>query len=179
MWPARAEHGGADGRSTADAHQRPGSGRAACELGRTSRAGDGWSTLRRPELGGRALPRRMECDADGAVLGQAVARKRRKYADVHASHQAALVVLGCDVYGRWGEDAVRLIRELAALKARQAPPLLRGCAQHAWSNCWWSMLGVGVHRAIAESLLRHGGPDLLPSAPPSCAPPLADVLLDA
>ena len=112
-------------------------------------------------------------------LGQAVARKRAKYADVTASSQAALLVRGCEVYGRWCEDAVRIIRELAALKAREAPPLLRGCAQHAWSNRWWSLVGVGVQRAIAESLLRHGGPDLLPHALASPAPPLAEVLLEA
>ena len=64
---------------------------------------------------------------EGAVLGQAAARKRVKYADVTASSQAALLVLGCEVYGRWCDDAVRIIRELAALKACQAPPLLHGC----------------------------------------------------
>ena len=125
------------------------------------------------------------CDAkpsavtqDGAVLAQAVARKRRKYADVVASLQAALVVLGCEVYGRWCDDAVRLIRELAALKARQAPPLLRRCAQHAWSHRWWSLVGVGTQRAIAESLLRHAGPDLQSFAPPVEPPPLSEVLME-
>ena len=113
---------------------------------------------------------------DGAVLAQAVARKRQKYRDVTASSQAALVVLGCEVYGRWCDDAIRLVREMAALKARQAPPMLRGCAQYAWSNRWWSLVGVGVQKAIAESLLRHGGSDLLPQAP--VAPPLADMLLE-
>ena len=71
---------------------------------------------------GEARP--AAANRDGAVMSQAVACKRRRYADVVASRQAALVVLGCEVYGRWCEDAVRLIRELATLKARQAPPLL-------------------------------------------------------
>ena len=115
-------------------------------------------------------------NTDGSVLAQAVARKRRKYADVVASQQAALLVLGCEVYGRWCQDASRIIRELAALKARQAPPLLRHCAQHAWSNRWWSMVGVGVQRAVAESLLRHAGADLQPCAPLAETPPLADIL---
>ena len=115
---------------------------------------------------------------DGAVVQQAVATKHRKYADVHASPQASFVVLGCETFGRWCEDARSLVREMASLKAREAPPLLRGCARHAWSNRWWSLVGVGVHRAIAESLLRHAGPDLLASAATGTPPPLTEVLLD-
>ena len=63
---------------------------------------------------------------DGSTIGHAVATKRRKYADVHASTQACLLVLGCEAYGRWSEDAIRIVRELAALKARQAPPASTG-----------------------------------------------------
>ena len=115
---------------------------------------------------------------DGAVAQQAVTTKRRKYVDVHASAQASLVVLGCETFGRWCDDACSLVREMASLKAREAPPLLQGCARHAWSNRWWGLVGVGVHRAIAESLLRHAGPDLLASAATAPAPPLTEVLLD-
>ncbi len=123
--------------------------------------------------------RQAAASTDACVIGSAVTTKRRKYADVHASAQAALLVLGCEVYGRWCEDAVRIIRELATLKAREAPPLLRQCAKLAWSNRWWSMVGVGVQRAIAEALLRHSGADLQAHAPLADTPPLADVLLDA
>ena len=126
---------------------------------------------------GEAKP--LAANRDGAVLGQAVSRKRRTYADVAASSEAALVVLGCEVYGRWCEDATSLVREMAALKAREAPPLLRGCAQHAWSNRWWSMIGVGVHRAIAEALLRHAGCDLQSSPATTEPPPLAEVIMEA
>ena len=113
---------------------------------------------------------------DGGVLARPVATKQRKYADVHASREAALVVLGCETYGRWCADALKLMRELAALKAQEAPPLMRACARHAWSTRWWALVSVGVQRAIAEALLRHAGPDLQPSPPAGLAPPLADVL---
>jgi len=113
---------------------------------------------------------------DGGVLTQAVATKRRKYADVVASREAALLVLGCETYGRWCDDATRLVRELVALKAREAPPSLRACARHAWSQRWWALVSVGVQRAVAEALLCHGGPDLQPNPPVEPAPPLADVL---
>ena len=127
--------------------------------------------------GGEARP--MAATTDGAIIGNAVSTKRRRYADVHASATACLLVLGCEVFGRWSEDATRTMRELAALKAREAPPLLRGCAQHAWSNRWWTIIGVGTQRAIAEALLREAGPDLQPSAATTDPPPLADLLLGA
>ena len=124
-------------------------------------------------------PRPSAATTDGGVLQQAVTTKRRRYADVHASPQACLLVLGCEVYGRWCDDATSIVRELAALKAQQAPSRLRNCARHAWANRWWSLAGVGVQRAIAEALLRHSGPDLQDNAPLSPAPPLTDVLIGA
>ena len=87
-----------------------------------------------------------------------------------------LLVLGCETYGRWCDDATRLVRELGALKAREAPPSLRACAWHAWSQRWWALVSVGVQRAVAETLLCHRGPDLQPNPPVEPAPPLADVL---
>ena len=127
----------------------------------------------------RGEARTFAAAADGGVLGQAVAAKRRKYADVVASREASLVVLGCEVYGRWCDDATHLIRELVALKAREAPTSMRGCARYAWSNRWWALVSVGVQRAVAEALLRHSGPDLQPSPAVEPAPPLADVLSQA
>ena len=69
------------------------------------------------------------------------------------------------------------MQELAALKAQEAPQLLRRSAQYAWSNRWWSLVSTGVQRAIAEALLRDAGSDLQTSVPIAEAPPLADVLL--
>ena len=113
------------------------------------------------------------------VVARAVNGKRRKYADVIASTQAAFLVLGCEVYGRWSDDAASIIQELAALKARQAPPLLLGAARYAWSNRWWALVGVGVQRAVAEALLRHAGADLQQGADNCGCPCLADVITDA
>ena len=125
------------------------------------------------------LARPTAANVDGSTISRAAATKRRKYNDVRGSAHACLLVLGCEVYGRWSEDATRIMRELAALKARQAPTLVRACARHAWSNRWWALVGVGVQRAIAEALLRDGGLDLHTSAPTTEPPPLADVLLGA
>ena len=116
-------------------------------------------------------PRPSTTNADGAALRQIIAAKRRRYADVRATSGASFLVLGCEAYGRWSEDAISLMRELVALKAREAPALLRASARHAWSSRWWALVSVGVHRAIAEALIRHGGPDLQPAAPVAEPPP--------
>ncbi len=89
------------------------------------------------------------------------------------------MVLGCETYDRLSDDAVSLVREMAKLKAAEAPKKLRGVAAHAWASRWWGIIGVGVQRAIAESLLRHGGVDLIEQQAYTTALTLADVLLDA
>ena len=78
-----------------------------------------------------------------------------------ASPAARLVVLGCEVYGRWCEDTVSLIRQFAKLKSRESHPILQKSAEYAWSNRWWGIVGVGIQRAIAETLLCENGADLL------------------
>ena len=115
---------------------------------------------------------------DGGIVSQAVARKRRKYADITNHPGAALLVLGSELYGRWCTDAVELLRELVALKGREAPPALRGRAAHTWANRWWSIVTVGTQRAVAESLIRHGGVDLQANPGPEDTPPLADLVAD-
>ena len=91
---------------------------------------------------------------------------------------SSFVVLGCEVYGRWCSDTVQLMRELIALKARQAPPALQRSAAHAWSNRWWSLVTVETQRAVAESLLRHAGTDLQPNPGLDSPPPLAELVQD-
>ena len=71
---------------------------------------------------------------------------------------------------------VQLRGELAELKALEAPRRLRAVAEYAWSNRWWEIIGVGVQRSIAESLLRHGGVDLIPQQGTQRSADLADVL---
>ena len=124
------------------------------------------------------LARGSSANTNGAILRTAANRKRGTYSDISDSGVARLVVLGCEVYGRWCEDAILLVRQLAAAKAREAPPALRASARQAWSCRWWSLASVGVQRAIGEALLREGGVDLLSSPPPAGEPSLIDVVGD-
>ena len=116
---------------------------------------------------GAARPRAAR--EDGCILTRAVQQKRRTYADVERSGMARL-------YGRWTEDALTLVRELARLKAREAPALLRPTARQAWSARWWAILGVGIQRAVGEALLVGVGADLIPSTAQGDHPCLADLL---
>ena len=133
------------------------------------------STVRGPRNHDTARP--GAAITDGAIIGQAVRKKRRRYGDIHRSPHACLLVLGCERYGRWSEDATATVRELAHLKAAEAPPRLRGVAQLAWANRWWSLLGVGTHRALAEAPLRHSGVDLITQEPPAAPAQLSEVLV--
>ena len=109
-------------------------------------------------------------------MEKAVKDKHSKYRDVAASPLAELVVLGCEVGGRWHEDAIQLVRLLAKEKAKTAHPLLRRSVELAWTDRWWCKLGTAVQDALAASLLAHSGKRLVLNAACSTAPQLDEVL---
>ena len=84
------------------------------------------SPLRR---NGRARARAAE--VDGAALAGARRRKERTYPELDGGG-TRLVVLGCEVGGRWNDEARRFVNRLAALRAAQAPPLLRHSVRAAF-----------------------------------------------
>ncbi|CAK0807356.1 unnamed protein product [Prorocentrum cordatum] len=79
-------------------------------------------------------------DTDGAALLGAERRKRRRYHELTTGHSGRLMVLSCEVGGRWGRDSLQLVRLLAKQKARAAPALLRRSAELAYTNRWWGRL---------------------------------------
>ena len=111
----------------------------------------------------------------GKALLAAINKKRNTYSDVNPSGVARLLVLGCEVFGRWSDDSVDLVRQLAKAKARDAPPALRKAAALAWANRWWGLISVGVQRAIGEALVLEGGADLQPCSSAPQEPTLTDL----
>ena len=95
---------------------------------------------------------------DGVALERAELRKRRTYHELVGSPYGRLVVLGCEVGGRWNEDAVRFISNLAAFKARAAPRMLQAIAKTSWAVRWWGLLSVAAQSALAATTLAFGGP---------------------
>ena len=71
------------------------------------------------------------------------------------------MVLGCETFGRWSSDAALLIDEVAWLKARRSPPLLRKSAQLAYASRWWGLIGVGTQCSVTDMLLCNEGGDML------------------
>ena len=129
-------------------------------------------------LTARGAPRPGAANHDGKCLEAAIRKKRNTYRDVVQSGNARFIVLGSEVFGRWCPEAATLVRDLANLKAREAPLMLRGAARLAWSRRWWGLITVGTQRAVAEALLARAGPDLVPSSPAQHTPTLADLVSD-
>ena len=72
--------------------------------------------------------------------------------------RARLVVLGVEVGGRWSTETGVFLRNLAAAKARGAPPWLAGRVRAAWLRRWQGLLGCAAARAFSCSLLDVASP---------------------
>ena len=134
-------------------------------------------TVRSP-LSAVGAPHGRAASEDGFVLLRAEVDKRNTYHDIAEASMAELVVLACEVGGRWNRAALCLVSVLAAHKVSGTAPLLRRSAQAAWQSRWWAMLGVAVQDAFAASLLAASGRRLALEAAAAPAPELDD-LLDA
>ena len=121
-------------------------------------------------------PHPRAATTSGFVLKKAVKDKEAKYSDVNASPLGELVVLGCEVGGRWHDTAEELVRLLAKGKVKDVHPLLRRSSELAWVDRWWCMLGVAVQDAIAASLLARTGKKLVLDNGDANTPALDEVL---
>ena len=90
---------------------------------------------------------------DGVSLNRTEEEHRVTYHEVCASDRAHSVMLGAELGGRMSPAALRILRSLAAAKAREAPAVLQRRARLAWHRRWLSMVSVAVQVAVAESLL--------------------------
>ena len=95
-------------------------------------------------------------DVDGAATMAARRRKQRRYPELAGEDgRVRLVVLACEVGGRFSEECRHFLRQLSKFKARDEPPLLRG-----------SMLACSGARALALSLLEQRGGHGVDGPPP-------------
>ena len=70
---------------------------------------------------------------DGAALRLARRRKERAYPELSGEHgRARLVVLACEVGGRWSSETQSFLRQLSKAKTRHVPHHLRTSAKLAW-----------------------------------------------
>ena len=114
---------------------------------------------------------------EGVALDDAEDDKARKYPELVHSARVRLVVLACEVGGRWSEASLRFVRGLAAYRARSAPRALRRSVEQAWQARWWGILAVAVQDALCSTLVGDA-PRFLHGRPPQDPDP-GDLLLDA
>jgi hypothetical protein len=100
----------------------------------------------------------------GSLLEQAQSDNDNTYHDVIASGLGALMCLGCEVFGRWGPQCIKLVPELAREKSRGLHPRIRRGVALSLQHRWWGILGVGLQKAVAHIILHSdAGADLFTS----------------
>ena len=58
----------------------------------------------------------------------------------------------CQVGGRWGCEAVELVKRFARLRTQRAPLALRASALAGWRRRWWGILAVAQQKALTSGL---------------------------
>ena len=76
-----------------------------------------------------------------------------RLAQVHG--RARLVVLACEVGGRWSAESLRFLHLVAEAKVRDEPEEFRDLVNRAWMTRWSSLLACTAARALAFSLLER------------------------
>lgn len=129
-------------------------------------------------IGRTGLVRHSAATSPGDAILHATRRKRDvTYPEFASSRRCRLAVWGLEVGGRWGHEAIELLRSLAWARARAAPPALRRAAASAYIRRWAALIAFAAQRALAATLLElpDGGGAHLDGLPE----PLHAVLADA
>ena len=113
----------------------------------------------------------------GCALTAAARRKRTQtYPELDRARRCRLVVVGVEVGGRFGTEAVQFLRLLAGHRAASVPAHLRPAAVASWVARWSGLLAVAAQRAYAATLLELPPAAELGEGP---MPTLHEVLADA
>ncbi|OLQ08844.1 hypothetical protein AK812_SmicGene7597 [Symbiodinium microadriaticum] len=90
----------------------------------------------------------------GCAVAAAARRKRcQTYPELGRARRCRLVVVGIETGGRFGTEAVQLLRLLARHRADSVPAHLRPAAITSWVARWSGLLAVAAQRAYAATLL--------------------------
>ena len=95
-------------------------------------------------------PHPHTAEVDGVVLLAARQDKERTYPELIGTGRCMLVVVAIETGGRWSDESVGFIRQLAFAKAREVPKYLR------WPPFWLGTKmdpGCSQRRAASPSLL--------------------------
>eukprot|EP00435_Cladocopium_sp_Y103_P027718 s1972_g6.t2 len=96
-------------------------------------------------IGRTGLVRHSAATSPGDAILHATRRKRDvTYPEFASSRRCRLAVWGLEVGGRWGHEAIELLRSLAWARARAAPPALRRAAASAYIRRWAALIAFAA-----------------------------------
>ena len=84
----------------------------------------------------------------GSLLELAETNNNDTYDVVFQSRLASLKCLGCEVYGRWGQQCIDLVPKLARERVRGMAPRVRRGMALKFQKRWWALLGVALQKAV-------------------------------
>ena len=119
-------------------------------------------------------PWRGAADVAGLRLRAARKRKEQVYPELARGDGGRLVLLGCEIGGRWAEGVLKLLSGLAWCRCQEAPAILRRSARFAWRRRWLCHLSIAAQGALAASLAEPAA--LWGIGPAAEEPPAGDVL---
>ena len=90
---------------------------------------------------------------DGAIAEAARRDKEKAYPELADGSRCRLVVLAIETGGRFSQETVEFLRQLAEAKALTAPSFQRTSAAVAFQRRWTRMLAVCAASSFAQSLL--------------------------
>jgi hypothetical protein len=115
---------------------------------------------------------------DAAVLTDAIKDKAEHYPELAGGGRCQLIVFPVEVGGRFGQSAVKFMRELAAAKARSVPAYLRRATAEALYSRWSRLVAVASASSWASSVLEEE--QYVPAGGGEARTPwLLDVMADA
>ena len=91
---------------------------------------------------------------------QAHQQCRQDYPEVERSSIAELCCLGVEVFGRWGQDSLRVVHAAVATRVHELPSRVRRGTQARLLRRWWGLLSCATQRAVARNIIRGTDADL-------------------
>ena len=86
-------------------------------------------------------PRRQCATTDVAAMAQARVRKERTNPELAQGHgRARLVVVACEVGGRWSDEALSFLNSLANAEVRDKPEHFKKIVKASWLRRWKALL---------------------------------------